>query len=104
MKESVDESEEYYRKNRGTDFIGLGRHFKLYWGYTYQELHRFDLFNRPFPASHSHGTKPPCWRAKFALRQDRKRELPFKIMYVFVCLVPVLLLLSSTAVLYNVNG
>ena len=32
MEESVDE---YYRKNRGTDLIGLGRHFKLYWGYTY---------------------------------------------------------------------
>ena len=32
MKEGVDE---YYRKNKGEDLIGLGRHFKLYWGYTY---------------------------------------------------------------------
>ena len=25
------------------------------------------LVNRPFAASHSRGTKPPCWRAKVAL-------------------------------------
>ena len=46
--------------------------------------------NWPFAASHSRGTKPPCWRAKVALGQDKQRKLPFKIMYVFlfVCLVP----------------
>ena len=63
--------------------------------------------NWPFAASHSRGTKPPCWRAKVALGQDKQRKLPFKIMYVFlfVCLVPVRLLLSSLAVqLYHVNG
>ena len=40
-------------------------------------------FNGLFPASHSHGTKPPCWRAKVALRQDKQKKLPFKFMYVF---------------------
>ena len=38
--------------------------------------------NWPFAASHSRGTKAPCWRAKVALGQDKKRKLPFKIMYV----------------------
>ena len=37
--------------------------------------------NGPFAASHSHGTKPPCWRAKVAQGQDKQRKLPFKIMY-----------------------
>ena len=63
--------------------------------------------NWPFAASHSRGTKPPCWRANVVLGQDKQRKLPFKIMYVFlfVCLVPVRLLLSSLAVqLYHVNG
>ena len=63
--------------------------------------------NWPFAASHSRGTKPPCWRAKVSLGQDKQRKLSFKIMYVFlfVCLVPVRLLLSSLAVqLYHVNG
>ena len=39
--------------------------------------------NRPFAASHSRGTKPPCWNAKVALGQDKQRKLPFKIMYAF---------------------
>ena len=52
------------------------------------------LHNRPFAASHSRSTKPPCWRAKVALGQDKQRKLPFQLMYVF-CLVPVRLLLSS---------
>ena len=65
--------------------------------------------NRSFAASHSRGTKPPCWRAKAALGQDKQRKLPFKIMYgllgmSFVCLVSVRLLLSSVAVLYHVNA
>ena len=59
---------------------------------------------RPFAGSHSRGAKPPCWRAQVALGQDKQRKLLFKIMYAFVCLVPVRLLLSSTAVLYHVNG
>ena len=29
--------------------------------------------NRPFAASHSRSTKPPRWRAKAALRQDKQR-------------------------------
>ena len=39
--------------------------------------------NRPFAASHSRGTNPPCRRAKVALGQDKQRKLPFRIMYVF---------------------
>ena len=39
-------------------------------------------FNGPFPASHSHGTKLLCWRAKVALGEDKQKKLPFKIMYV----------------------
>ena len=62
------------------------------------------FFNRPFAASHSRGTKPPCRRAKVALGQDKQRKLPFKIMYVFSLSCPMRLLLSSVAVLYYVNG
>ena len=29
--------------------------------------------NRPFAASHSRGTKPPFWRAKVALKQDKQK-------------------------------
>ena len=39
--------------------------------------------NRSFAASQSRGTKPPYWRAKVALGQDKQRKLPFKIMYAF---------------------
>ena len=45
-------------------------------------------YNRPFAASHSHGTKPPCWRAKVVLGQDKQRKLPFQIMYVFCLSCP----------------
>ena len=31
--------------------------------------------NRPFAANHSRGTKPPCWRVKVALGQDKQRKL-----------------------------
>ena len=41
------------------------------------------MANRPFAASHSRGTKPPCWRAEVALGQDKQRKLPLKIMYAF---------------------
>ena len=60
--------------------------------------------NRPFAASHSCGTKPPCWRAKVALGQDKQRNYHLKLCMSFVCFVPVRLLLSSVAVLYHVNG
>ena len=39
------------------------------------------LTDRPFAASHSRGTKPPCWRAKVALGQDKQRKLPFTVIY-----------------------
>ena len=45
-------------------------------------------YNRPFAASHSHGTKPPYWRAKVTLGQDKQRKLPFKIMYGFCLCCP----------------
>ena len=35
---------------------------------------------RPFATSHSRGTKPPCWRAKEALGQDKQRKLLFKLV------------------------
>ena len=44
--------------------------------------------NRPLAASHSRGTKSPCWRAKVALRQDKQRKLPLQIMYVFCLSCP----------------
>ena len=31
--------------------------------------------NRPFAANHSRGTKPPCWRVKVALGQNKQRKL-----------------------------
>ena len=33
----------------------------------------FFKHNRPFAASHSRGTKPPRWRAKVALGQDKQK-------------------------------
>ena len=39
--------------------------------------------NRPFAARHSRGTKPPCWRAKVTLGQDKQRQLLSKIMFAF---------------------
>ena len=45
--------------------------------------------NGHFAASHSRGRKPPCWRAKVALGRDKQRKLPFKIIMLFLCLVPV---------------
>ena len=35
---------------------------------------------RPFATSHSRGTKPPCWRAKEALGQDKQRKLLLKLL------------------------
>ena len=61
-------------------------------------------YNRPFAASHSHGTKPLCWREKLHWDKTNKENYHLKLCMSFVCLVPVRLLLSSMAVLYNVNG
>ena len=33
----------------------------------------FEVANRLVAASHSRGTKPPCWRANVALRQDKQK-------------------------------
>ena len=44
--------------------------------------------NRPFAASHSRGTKPPCWRGKVALGEDKQRKLSFDIMYPFCLSCP----------------
>ena len=33
--------------------------------------------NKPFTASHSRGTKQPCWRAREALGWDKQSKLPF---------------------------
>ena len=43
----------------------------------------------PFAASHSRGTKPPCWRAKVALGQDKQKKLPFQNYCVCLLFVPV---------------
>ena len=62
--------------------------------------------NRPFAASHSRGTKPPCWRAKVALGQDKQRQLPFQIIYVFCLSCPSanLTLQRGGFVMYHANG
>lgn len=39
---------------------------------------RLGAKNRPFAASHSGGTKPPCWRAKVALGLDKQKT--YKIL------------------------
>ena len=57
-------------------------------GQTECIMGNWKIENRPFAASHSRGTKPPCWRAKVALGQDKQRKLPFKIMYVFCLSCP----------------
>ena len=63
------------------------------------------LLTEPSVASHSRGTKPPCWRARVtALGQTKGIHSNFEMVISFVCLVPVLLLLSSMAILYHVNG
>ena len=33
----------------------------------------FEVVNRLVAATHSRGTKPPCWRANVALRQDKQK-------------------------------
>ena len=48
----------------------------------------FDVANRPSTASHSRGTKPPCWREKVALGEGKQRKLPFQVMYVFCLSCP----------------
>ena len=63
------------------------------------------LLTEPSVASHSRGIKPPCWRASVTvLGQTKGIHSNFEMVISFVCLVPVLLLLSSMAILYHVNG
>ena len=41
----------------------------------------------PFLASHLHGTKPPCWRAKVALGQDQQNLTAYIVLNGnFLCL------------------
>ena len=43
---------------------------------------------RPFAASQSRDTKPPHWRAKVVLGQDKQRKLPFRICMPFFLSCP----------------
>ena len=45
-------------------------------------------FNRPFAASQSRGTKPPYWRAKVALGQDKQRNYHLKLCMLFCLSYP----------------
>ena len=95
------------KRRKNTEILYFSNHIRWKSRFDCKCLFGFYQGNWPFAASHSRGTKPPCWRANVVLGQDKQRKLPFKIMYVFlfVCLVPVRLLLSSLAVqLYHVNG
>ena len=56
--------------------------------FTQSLLMKAEMGNRPFAATHSRGTKPPCWRGKVALGKDKQRKLPFQIMYVFCLSCP----------------
>ena len=38
-----------------------------------RDFHKFTFNNGPFAASRSRGTKPPFWRAKVALGQDKQK-------------------------------
>ena len=50
---------------------------------TYIYMHCSGLQIAPFAASHSRGTKLPCWRAKVELEWDKQRKSPFKTMLAF---------------------
>ena len=52
----------------------------------FPHMHR-NKRTRPFAASHLCRTKPSCWRAKVALRQDKQSKLLFEINYVFLLFV-----------------
>ena len=60
---------------------------KLIWhSFNYKRIPLYEhLLNRPFGASHSCGTKPPCWRAKDA---QKASSLKGKIWYYlsFLCI------------------
>ena len=45
-----------------------------------------ETLNRPFAASHSRGTKPPRWRAKVALGQDKQKTNYIILDGNFLCL------------------
>ena len=52
----------------------------------FPHMHR-NKRTRPFAASHLCRTKPSCWKAKVALRQDKQSKLLFEINYVFLLFV-----------------
>ena len=61
--------------------------------------------NRSLAASHSRGTKPPCWRAKSQWNKPtNKGKYHLKICMPFYLSCPSATLPSSMAVLYHVNG
>ena len=54
-------------KKAARRYLGFG-----FWK-SRKKFHRRFLTNRPFAASHSRGAKPPRWRAKVALGQDKQK-------------------------------
>ena len=60
--------------------------------------------NRPFAASHSRGTKLPCWRETSHWDKINKGNYHLKWCMSFVCTVPVQLFLSSMTGLCHKNG
>ena len=104
--------EDVIQKNNVTNFIHSGkgkRHSitsKVHQGQPtllqyLKQPHYLRLFlsihpiNRLFAASHSSGTKPPCWRTKVALGQDKQKAY-MSLNDNFLCLTcPARLLLFS---------
>ena len=82
-----------------------GERTNVAWGNQYSRLKiESNGKNRPFAASHSRGIKPPRWREKVALGQDKQKTYII-VNGNFLCFsCPGATLLSSTAVLYHVNG
>ena len=77
-------------KHRYASGVGMQKKFQsleiLFCLLHAAQLKMFDsLCIRPLAASHSRGAKPPCWRARVALGQDKQEKLPFKIIYAFYC-------------------
>ena len=62
--------------------------------------------NRPFAANHSRGRKLPCWRAKVTLGHGKQMTYMIVNHGYFLCLScpSASEVLSSTVVLYHVNG
>ena len=60
--------------------------------------------NRLFVASHSRCTKPPHWKARYALRKDKQKEITiFKNDVKLFCLVPLRPLHSSMVVRFKLR-